>query len=125
MLRMWTDDDTPHVDFLDEIRSGRSLEDIMESATDMRLGSVVVRVAALTDVVRMKKSANRPKDRALFEILEKTLDPPKWTSPRNCKTLREQSEWLEHDMIRRRVAAPIERQMNFLRRRIGICSSAL
>jgi hypothetical protein len=36
-----------------------------------------------------------------------------------------QSEWLENDMIRRRVAAPIERRMNFLRKRVGICRSCL
>jgi hypothetical protein len=39
--------------------------------------------------------------------------------------LRKQSDWLENDMIRRRVAAPLERRMNFLRKRIGICSSSL
>jgi len=32
---------------------------------------------------------------------------------------------LENEMIRRRVAAPLDKRMNFLRRRIGICSSAL
>lgn len=39
--------------------------------------------------------------------------------------LEKQSDWLEKEMIRRRVAAPIERRMNFLRKRVGICSSCL
>jgi len=39
--------------------------------------------------------------------------------------LRKQNEWPENDMIRRRVAAPLEQRMNFLRKRIGLCSSAL
>lgn len=39
--------------------------------------------------------------------------------------LEKQSDWLEKEMIRRRVAAPIERRMNFLCKRVGICSSCL
>ena len=41
------------------------------------------------------------------------------------RALKKQAEWLEADMIRRRVAAPLAVRMNFLRKRIGICSTAL
>jgi hypothetical protein len=47
------------------------------------------------------------------------------TRKERLEQLKAQSEWLENDMIRRRVAAPIERRMNFLRKRIGICRSCL
>jgi hypothetical protein len=36
-----------------------------------------------------------------------------------------QGDWLENDIVRRRVAALIEQRMNFLRKRIGICQSCL
>jgi hypothetical protein len=47
------------------------------------------------------------------------------TRKQRLEELKKQSEWLENEMIRRRVALPLERRMNFLRRRIGICSTAL
>ena len=50
---------------------------------------------------------------------------PKLTRKQRLEALRIASDLLENDMIRRRLAAPIERRMNFLRRRVGICSSAL
>jgi hypothetical protein len=53
------------------------------------------------------------------------LKRPKPTKKERLELLKKQSEWLENDMIRRRVAAPVERRMNFLRKRIGICSTAL
>lgn len=50
---------------------------------------------------------------------------PKLTRKVRLELLKQQSEWLENDMIRRRVAAPLESRMNFLRKRIGICRSCL
>jgi hypothetical protein len=79
----------------------------------------------------MKKATNRPRDRAVLEILEKTLAATQLTKrsqltrKERLDLLRKQSDWLENDMIRPRVAAPLVRRMNFLRRRIGICSSSL
>jgi hypothetical protein len=53
------------------------------------------------------------------------LKPSKPTRKARLEALKKQNEWLENDLIRRRVALPLERRMNFLRKRIGICSSAL
>jgi hypothetical protein len=33
-----------------------------------------IAVAGLADIIKMKRAANRPKDRAVLEILEKTLE---------------------------------------------------
>jgi hypothetical protein len=89
------------------------------------VGSASVSVADLADVVNMKRATNRPRDRAVLEILEKTLEAIHSNPETELETLRKQNEWLEDDLIRRRVAAPLEKRMNFLRKRIGICSSAL
>jgi hypothetical protein len=42
-------------------------------AADLELGRVRLRVAALEDIVKSKRAANRAKDRAVLPILEKTL----------------------------------------------------
>ena len=74
MLRMMTDDETLQVDFLGEASGVRSFEGLRNRASQMRVGNATVRVAALADIIKMKKSVNRPKDRAVLEILEKTLE---------------------------------------------------
>ena len=126
MIRRWIgEEETNHIDFLTSAAGIPSFDRLRECASEMTLRGVSIRVATLADVIRMKRADNRPKDRALLYVLEKTLRPPKWTSPRRQKSLRAQNEWLENDMIRRRLAAPLEHRMNFLRRRVGICSSAL
>jgi Nucleotidyl transferase of unknown function (DUF2204) len=74
MERMMNDDETPQVDFLEEASGIRSFEGVRKRAGAMRVGDSVIRVAALTDIIRSKRAANRPRDRAVIEILEKTLE---------------------------------------------------
>jgi hypothetical protein len=54
--------------------------DLAERAQGIDIGGVVVRVAALEDIVRSKEAANREKDRvvlpALRRLLERTGDEP-------------------------------------------------
>lgn len=38
------------------------------------LEGVPILVACLPDIIRSKKAANRPRDRAVLDILEKTLE---------------------------------------------------
>lgn len=122
---MMNDDETLQVDFMDEVSGVRSFEGVRKRARQMEVGGAAVRVADLADIIDMKRGADRPRDRAVLEILEKTLEAITTSKKVKLKTLREQSEWLEKDMIRRRVAAPLEWRMNFLRRRVGICRSCL
>src|SRR6478672_3432140 len=98
----------------------RSFDGLRGRGARMTVGGATLCVADLADIIKMKRAANRPKDRAVLEILEKKRSKP--TRRQKLALLRKESEWLENDMIRRRVAAPLERRMNFLRRRIGICS---
>ena len=54
--------------------------DLAERAQGIDIGGVVVRVAALEDIVRSKEAASREKDRvvllALRRLLERTEDEP-------------------------------------------------
>lgn len=68
-------------------------------------------VASLADIVKSKRAAGRPRDRAVLETLEKTLHEEKAEPQKRAR--------------RKRLALPPEKQMNFLRKRIGIGVSAL
>ena len=125
VVRMMNDEETLQVDFMDEANGIASFHDVHKRALSMPVGNVAVRVATLTDIIKSKRAANRARDRAVLEILEKTLEPASPKCKERLGQLKVQSEWLENDMIRRRVAVPIERRMNFLRRRIGICRTCL
>ena len=103
MLRMMNDDETLQVDFMDQVDGVRSFEGVRKRALLINIGGVSLWVADLADIIKMSKPTRKQK-----------RDLPG-----------KQSEWLENDMIRRRVAAPLRVRMNFLRKRIGICSSAL
>jgi hypothetical protein len=48
--------------------------DIDASATDEDLGGLVVRVASLDDLIRMKRAADRPQDRIAIEWLSALRD---------------------------------------------------
>lgn len=74
MVRMMNDDETLQVDFLDEASGIRSFEDVRKRASTVRIGDSTVRVAALADIIKIKRAANRPRDRAVLEILEKTRE---------------------------------------------------
>ncbi len=75
VLRMMNDDETLQVDFMDEVSGIRSFEGVRKRArrVPVPIGNATVRVAALADIIKSKRAANRPRDLAVLEILEKTL----------------------------------------------------
>ena len=74
MLRMMNDDETLQVDFMDQAGGAGSFEGVRKRALLVNVGGASLWVADLADIIKMKRSANRPKDRAVLEILEKTLE---------------------------------------------------
>ena len=73
VVRMMNDDETLQVDFVDEVSGVRSFEGVRKRANRVKLGGTAIRIADLADIIKMKKAADRPRDRAVLEILEKTL----------------------------------------------------
>src|SRR5207237_9487328 len=57
----------------DRISGGLTFSSIRSRAQIVRVGDEKLRVAALTDVIRSKQAADRPKDRAVLPILRDTL----------------------------------------------------
>ena len=75
-------------------------------------------VASLADIIRSKRAANRPRDRAVIDVLEKLLKPRISRAARLAAVGRENERALR-DMIRRWQALPPGRRTNFLRKRVG------
>jgi hypothetical protein len=57
----------------DRISGGLTFSSVRSRAYFVAVGSEKLRVAALADVIRSKRAANRPKDRAVLPILRDTL----------------------------------------------------
>jgi predicted nucleotidyltransferase len=74
LFRIIREDDGLQLDFMSTIHGIRSFEGLRDRATVIEVGGVAIRVATLADIVRSKKAANRPRDRAVLEILEKALE---------------------------------------------------
>lgn len=61
-------------DFLGVIHGLRSFEGVRKRASTVEIGGYPLRVASLEDIVKSKKAANRPKDRAVLPVLEAAID---------------------------------------------------
>jgi predicted nucleotidyltransferase len=73
LYRVVRDDDGLQIDFMGTIHGIRSFEGVRERATTMEIGGISIRVASLADIIRSKRAARRTRDRAVLEVLEKTL----------------------------------------------------
>ena len=73
LFRLVRDDDGLQVDFMGTIHGVRSFESLRSRAQRLDFAGFAMLVADLADVVRSKRAAGRPRDRAVLEILEKTL----------------------------------------------------
>ena len=74
LYRLVDEDTGLQLDFMAEIHGVKSFESLRSRATAMQLGTVTLRVASLADIIRSKKAAGRPRDRAVLPVLEKTLE---------------------------------------------------
>jgi len=77
LLRLVRDEDSLQVDFMARIHGVRSLARLRSRALRLEFGGHELLVADLADIIRSKRAAGRPRDRAVLEILRKTLDEKK------------------------------------------------
>lgn len=73
LYRLVDDDRGLQLDFMPVIHGIRTFESLRSRAEPMRIGAEAVLVASLADIVKSKKAAARPRDRAVIDILEATL----------------------------------------------------
>ena len=74
LFRLQRESDGLQIDFMGRIDGIRSFEGLRRRARFYSVGNSKILVAALADIVRSKRSAGRPKDRAVLEVLEQTLN---------------------------------------------------
>lgn len=61
------------LDVLGFIGENKSYEDLLESSTEVSMTFGNFRVLELEELVRQKRATDRPKDRAMLELLEDVL----------------------------------------------------
>lgn len=61
------------VDMMTTLTGVRGYESIRSRATRSKIARETVWIASLKDIIKMKRSANRPKDRSVLVALEETL----------------------------------------------------
>lgn len=74
LFRLMRDEDSLQIDFMTTIHGARSLASLRSRALRVDFGGHELLVAHLSDIIRSKRAAGRPRDRAVLELLEKTLD---------------------------------------------------
>lgn len=74
LFRVVREEDGLQLDFMATIHGIRSLEGVRSRAATIEIDGIAVRVASLADIIRSKKAAGRPRDLAVLEILEATLE---------------------------------------------------
>ena len=77
LFRIQRDEDTLQVDFMSRIDGVRSFPALGRRARRVDFGGYALLVADLGDIIKSKRAAGRPRDRAVLEILEKALDEKK------------------------------------------------
>jgi hypothetical protein len=73
-FRLVDDDSGLQPNFMAQVHGVKSFESLRSRATAMQLGATSLCVAALADIVKSKRAAGRPRDRAVLPVLEKTLE---------------------------------------------------
>jgi predicted nucleotidyltransferase len=74
LFRVQRDDDALQLDFMTTIHGVRSFNSARSRAIQIDLGGEQLWVAALADIISSKRAADRPRDRAVLDVLEATLE---------------------------------------------------
>jgi len=71
LFRVVRDDDGLQVDLMATAHGLRSFEGVRARATVLTIDGVPITVASLADIIKSKRAAGRPRDKAVIEILER------------------------------------------------------
>jgi hypothetical protein len=74
LYRIARDEDGLQLDFMTVIDGIRSFEGLRKRAKTIRVDDAELTVAALSDIIKSKKSAGRACDLVVLDVLEKALD---------------------------------------------------
>ncbi|MFM8733700.1 MAG: hypothetical protein ACKOC8_00665 [Pirellulales bacterium] len=109
-------------DFMPVIHGVKSFEGLRDRAVERDVGGMTLLVASLDDIIASKKAAGRERDIARKDHQKKGPDARGRSASRSRQTalaaLAAESDRQLDDLIRRRLALPLEKRMNFLRKRL-------
>ena len=77
LYRVVNEDTGMQIDFMSILHGIKSFENLRSDAVEVDFEGYTLKVASLEKIIRSKKALGRPRDRAVIEILEKTLDEKK------------------------------------------------
>lgn len=118
------EDDTTglQADFMPVIHGVKSFEGLRDRAVERDVGGMTLLVASLDDIIASKKAAGRDRDIARKNHQTKGSDARGRSASRSRQAalaaLAVESDRQLDDLIRRRLALPLEKRMNFLRKRL-------
>lgn len=124
MFRVVRDDDGLQLDFMAAIHGVRSFAGLRSRATPIEIGGAALLVASLDDIIRSKKAARRPAISRYSNHWRRLVKKPS-ARRRALAAVRRESDRALVELIRRRLALPMEKRMDFLRKRVGLRGSAL
>jgi len=61
------------VDFVFRLGHKQTFEKVRANSSKIKIGNLYLRAASLNDILLAKKQANRPKDKAVIELIEDTI----------------------------------------------------
>jgi predicted nucleotidyltransferase len=82
LFRIVRDDDGLQIDFMATVHGVRSLATLQSRAKTMTFGEARLLVASLSDIIRSKRAAGRPRDLAVLQILERSLHEEEARDPK-------------------------------------------
>ena len=74
LYRVINDNTGMQLDFMSVLHGIKSFENLRSDAVEVDFDGYKLKLARLEKIIKSKKALGRPKDRAVIEILEKTLD---------------------------------------------------
>ena len=74
LYRVVNEDTGMQVDFMSVLHGIRSYENLRSDSVEVDFDGYKLKIASLEKIIRSKKTLNRARDRAVIDILEKTLD---------------------------------------------------
>lgn len=85
LYRVMADDLALQVDFMATVHGMRSYNSVTSRAISVDVGGEKLLVASLPDIITSKRAANRPRDRAVLDALNRTLKNQENIAPREAE----------------------------------------
>jgi len=85
LYRLMAEDQALQLDFMAAIHGMRSYNSVKNRAISVDVGGETFLVASLPDIIASKRAANRPRDRAVIDVLTTTLEKQENVAPREAQ----------------------------------------